>query len=108
MRLPSVKALIQNHFADTSAQARAIREALTSRLHKTANRLMETHGVETICWPEGAFSNCEAPDHTLEYFNAGDTYSATVLRIDGGAWFIGCWGDTYEAMTRRFGNGGAR
>lgn len=100
MRLPSVKALIQNHLADTRKQAEEIRDALWNGEHKAVNRLLETCGLEAVCIPEGAYSNCEKPRHEVEYFNPGDPYVQTVMRIDGGSWFIGCWGDTLSWLER--------
>lgn len=106
MRLPSVTRLMAARLADTRKQAEEIRDALWNGQTSKANRLMDTCGIETIPWPANAFSECIVPDHTLEYFNAGDTYATTLLRIDGGSWFVGCWGDTFVACIRRFGKGG--
>lgn len=32
----------------------------------------------------------------LAYMNAGETYAETVCRVDGGAFYVGSWGDWYE------------
>lgn len=50
-----------------------------------------TFGVESIDLPNG---------ETLEYLNAGDTYTATLCQIDGGDCFVSCWGDEYERAER--------
>ena len=43
--------------------------------------------------------NCQTPKYLIEYFNTGDTYTPTVMRINKKSWFIGCWGDTVESLT---------
>jgi hypothetical protein len=100
VRLPSVKALIAHGLADTRKKAEEIRDALWNGEHKAVNRLLETWGVESICVPEGCFDRCETPRHEIEYFNPGDPYTATVMRIDRGSWFIGCWGDSLSWLER--------
>lgn len=101
MRLPSILNLIKNHLADTREQAVKIRLALREGFTLDANELMETHGLEAIPVPENAYSACIKPRHEIEYFNAGDPYVPTLMRIDGGNWFIGCWGDSLARLERR-------
>ena len=106
MRTPSVKSLIQNDLSDTREQAEEVREALWNDKLTLANRLMGTWGLECIPWPANAFSECITPNHELEYFNAGDPYVPTLVRIDKGSWFVKGYGDVFEACLRRFGKGG--
>ena len=106
MRVPSVKALIEANLADIPDCAKEIREALWAGDLVKASNLMETHGVECIPWPADAFSQCITPNHELEYFNTGDPYVPTLVRIDGGSWFIKGYDDVLEACIRRFGKGG--
>jgi hypothetical protein len=54
------------------------------------NELLQAHGVEYV--PAGAGRHSPA----FEYVNMGDTYTATVLRLTGGRYRIGCWGDIVE------------
>ena len=105
MRLPSVKKLLGERLVNTRNEATLVRHFLSENKLKKANKILDMYGVETIGWPNGCWSNCQEPTHTLEYFNAGDTYNTTLLRIDGGSWFVGCWGDTYESMERKHGEG---
>ena len=44
-------------------------------------------GIEYLSLPTG---------NEVAYVNAGDTYNATLLRVDG-EWIYSCWGDVYEA-----------
>lgn len=63
------------------------------RLHELkmsmADELCETCGVEYIA--EGHGSKSPA----VEYCNAGDTYTATLLFVNG-SYRVGCWGDIVE------------
>lgn len=54
-----------------------------------ADELCETCGVEYI--PRG--SNSKSP--SIEYLNAGDTYTTTLLWTRG-SYRVGCWGDIVE------------
>ena len=99
-RLPSVKNLIQNELANTPKDALAVRDALRNGHIRDANILMNTCGLEAIPIPEDAYSNCTTPRHEIEYFNTGDPYIFTVMRVDGKSWFIGCWGDTLARLDR--------
>ena len=54
------------------------------------NELLGAHGVEYI--DSGSGVNSPA----MHYINTGDTYTATVLRLAGGRYRIGCWGDIVE------------
>lgn len=100
MRLPSIKNLIKNHLVDTLEDAKEIRNCLEEHQYPRANKLMDTCGLESICIPDDAWNNCQTPRHVIDYFNPGDPYVATVMRIDGGSWFIGCWGDTLARLDR--------
>ena len=54
-----------------------------------ADELCETCGVEYT--PAG--HNAKSP--AIEYLNAGDTYAATLLYVNG-SYRVGCWGDIVE------------
>jgi len=45
-------------------------------------------GIEEMDLPDGT---------SLRYTNTGDTYSEALCSIDGGDWFLSCWGDCYES-----------
>lgn len=103
-RSPSVRKLAEV-FADQAAEAKrilrlpkgelpALRESLG--LHPAAtrwqirmealNRLGDFSGVETLALSDGSF---------VDYLNAGDTYSATLLRWNGN-YYVGDWGSLVE------------
>ena len=100
MRLPSIKNLVKNRLVDTREEALAVREALRQDFTLDADKIMGTCGLKAIPVPEDAYNNCVTPRHEIEYFDTGDPYVATVMRIDGGSWFIGCWGDTLARLDR--------
>jgi len=54
------------------------------------NEILGAHVVEHI--PAG--SNAKSP--AIDYVNMGDTYDATILRLPGGRYRVGCWGDIVE------------
>lgn len=94
MRLPSVKTLCTIKDV-TPADARAIRAIMQDRgdHHETRlqriDRILGTFGVEYI--PAGR--NAKSP--AIYYCNAGDTYTTTVLKVNG-RFIVGCWGDIVE------------
>lgn len=110
-RLPSVKTL-SYCFGSRAAAARELLEGKRKttdyesvrELNKTCycvpdykqmlmtalNEIGGFHGVEYI--RHG--SNKKSP--SIEYLNAGDTYSCTFMIIDGKRLRIGCWGDIVE------------
>lgn len=54
------------------------------------NEVLGLHGVEYV--PKG--SNQRSPG--FEYLNTGDSYAATLIRIDGGGYRVCSWGDLVE------------
>lgn len=97
MRYPSVKAIQANFgqwLRDGEAQAiRCVMEGPKKVNGKTRmeqiDRILETSGVEYT--PRG--HNAKSP--AITYCNAGDTYSVTIMKING-RFRIGCWGDIVE------------
>lgn len=65
----------------------AVRDAML--LAEAACPDLGTFGVEYI--PQG--HNRRSPE--IEYLNAGDTYAATLLYVNG-RFRVGCWGDIVE------------
>jgi hypothetical protein len=55
-----------------------------------ASEITECHGVEYI----EAGSNRKSP--AIEYVNAGDTYSATLMYVSGRGYVVGDWGTIVE------------
>lgn len=52
--------------------------------------------LESVCWPEQAYNNCETPKWEIEYFNPGDPYTPCIMRLNRrgnvGLWRIECTG----------------
>jgi hypothetical protein len=53
------------------------------------NDALQTYGVEYIA----RGSNAKSP--AIEYCNAGDTYTPTLMFVRGN-YVVGCWGDIVE------------
>lgn len=109
MRYPSVKALTQ--ITDDLATAKQLRQVLTATKRESitavskdaadyerscyhrppihllklyaANELMHGYGVEGIALdPEDTFVNCQNPRVSCDYINQGDSYAATLVRMN--------------------------
>lgn len=108
MRLPSIKTLTLV-FGDKARQARAILEMSRAELEKLPagaarvaecyhppktydlrltclDALGESYGVESFELRNGSY---------CDYLNTGDTYSPTLMRVNG-VYRVGCWGDIAE------------
>ena len=55
---------------------------------KMINAILDTFGLEHLGWHKRA-------SEQVYYFNAGDTYAATIILI-GDNLTVGCWGDLVE------------
>jgi hypothetical protein len=64
------------------------------------DRLLGTHGIEQLTARDdcGGYGIEGYTGPTVDYLNAGDTYTATVCFVHGAArpWRIACWGDFAE------------
>lgn len=92
---PSLKVIMEglNVSKDTAKQVKAIMDGPGKVDGKTRleriDKIIGTYGVEYT--PRG--HNSKSP--AILYCNAGDTYTVTVLKING-KFRIGCWGDIVE------------
>ena len=67
----------------------------TAEAHDAARAIIKhldgiEFGIEYLPLPTGG---------EVAYVNTGDTYSATLLHVDG-EWIYSCWGDVYEAAEK--------
>ena len=60
-----------------------------SRMH-ALNDVAECYGVEYVA----PGNNARSPG--FEYLNTGDTYCATIIRLDSGRYIVSSWGDIVE------------
>jgi hypothetical protein len=106
---PSVKTL-SAVFGDNAKQARAI---LTAN-HSTLIDLFEAAGLasqyyllpknheiklillDLLAGTQGVESIHNTAGISWAYLNAGATYATTLIRKQGGRYFVGCWGDIVE------------
>ena len=94
-RYPSEKTL-QQRLGVTRDEARQLRDAMHKRRGLSrANSILRAYGIETIYLPDGCQNRCEEPEHTIAYVNRGDTYSTTLLKVDG-RYVVGDWGSYVE------------
>ena len=61
------------------------------------NEIISGYGVEALQHAEAGC--CDAP--LCEYVNTGDTYSATIVRLQGGKYVVSTWGDMVEYYERQ-------
>lgn len=59
-------------------------------MHAADAELLDTHGVEGVDLPDGRF---------MLYCNTGDTYKATLCKVDD-EWCVASWGDVMEEAER--------
>jgi hypothetical protein len=117
MNLPSVKTL-STVFGDNAREARRVLEMKRAALEATpagsarvrecynppATSDIRMHALNALC--DGAcgveafqLNAGRRAGQWVEYLNTGDTYSATLLRVNG-RYTVGCWGDLAERFTR--------
>ncbi len=75
-----------------AATLNALGEMPTDKAHAAARAIVKhldgiEFGIEYLELPTG---------DEVAYVNAGDTYSSTLLHVDG-EWIYSCWGDVLEA-----------
>jgi hypothetical protein len=97
---PSIKRIMDCLKLD-KVQARQLRIAME---HNTGldyyNRLIGAYGQESIYLPDGCCDRCEEPDVRIAYVNRGDTYTITLLKVNG-QYKLGSWGDVVEAYDNK-------
>ena len=111
MNLPSIKTL-ESAFpgkgktlrtlleSDAAVRAHPVAVSLVARCYnkpsfayqrlEALNAEAETFGVEHV--QQG--KNKRSPG--FQYLNTGDTYTATLIRLDSGRYIVSCWGDIVE------------
>lgn len=78
MNMPSIKTLMER-LALSKEQASELRRAMErGRGLAVANRLLNGEGIITIDLPDTDNPKCH-----IQYVNMGDTYHATLLKVDG-------------------------
>lgn len=61
---------------------------------RAIDRLLGNHGIEFVRRRDGS--------HAFAYSNTGDSYAATVILFDSGAFRVSSWGDIVERNPNRF------
>lgn len=90
-RIPTLKTL-QTRLKLSLEHAKELRKAMAGGTGLACyNRIAGLHGIEHIALPE----NSPHPDHTIDYANTGDSYTPTLMLVDG-KFVVGDWGSLVE------------
>lgn len=61
---------------------------------RAIDRLLANHGIEFVRFRNG--------HHAFSYSNTGDSYAATVILFESGAFRVSSWGDVVERNSNRY------